>query len=246
MLKTDKKHFLNIAIIGASGALGQEFVRQLAANENTKTIFAFSRSKTKFNLSNVESHLIDIENENSIELAANLASKNSSLDVVIVASGLLHDKNLNPEKSLRDLSQEKFHRLFSINAVAPAIIAKYFLPKLTKDTNSIFASLSARVSSISDNSLGGWYSYRASKAALNMILKNASIEIKRSNKNAIVVGLHPGTVDSNLSKPFQSSVAKDKLFTAEFSVQNLLKIMADLSPLDSGNLFDFNGKKIDF
>ena len=195
---------------------------------------------------NKQSFFIDIEDEESIKSAANKASKDVKIDMVIVATGMLHDANINPEKSLRDLSKEKFHQLFSINTIAPAIIAKHFLPKLNKDSKSIFAALSARVGSISDNQLGGWYSYRASKSALNMVLKNASIEIGRSNKTAIVVGLHPGTVDSELSKPFQNAVSKEKLFTAKYSVQKLLEVMDSLTPSDSGDILDFNRIKIDF
>jgi NAD(P)-dependent dehydrogenase (short-subunit alcohol dehydrogenase family) len=162
---------LNITIIGASGSLGSEFVSQLAKDKEVKSIFAFSRSEIEFNSHKVESHFIDIEDEESIKTAANKASKDKNIDMVIVATGMLHDHDINPEKSLRELSKEKFTQLFSINTIAPAIIAKHFLPKLNKNSKSIFAALSARVGSITDNKLGGWYSYRASKAALNMVLK---------------------------------------------------------------------------
>lgn len=240
---SDKK--LNIAIIGAGGALGGEFVRQLSKSEKTGSIFAFSSSNLDFESEKVQTDFINIEDEESIKAAANKASKDNALDMVIVAIGMLHDQELMPEKSLRDLSKEKFIKLFSVNTIAPAIIAKHFLPKLNKESQSIFAAISARVGSISDNHLGGWYAYRASKTALNMVLKNSSIEIKRSNKNAIIIGLHPGTVDSNLSKPFQSSVKKEKLFTAQHSVEMLLKVLENLNPSNSGFIFDFNGIKID-
>ncbi len=237
---------LNIAVIGSSGGLGFEFVNQLSQENNVKSIFAFSRSEVDFNNKKVKSFFINIEDEESVKLAASQASKDADIDIVIVATGMLHSENINPEKSLKDLSREKFNKLFSINTIAPAIIAKHFLPKLNKNSRSIFAALSARVGSISDNILGGWYSYRASKSALNMILKNASIEIARSNKNAIIIGLHPGTVDSKLSKPFQSAVNKNKLFTAQYSVQKLLNALQEVTVHDSGNVIDFNGIKIDF
>lgn len=238
---------LNIAIIGANGAIGGQFVKTLAKNYEPKSIYAFSRSKIDFGLKNVHSHFINVEDEESIEEASKIASQNSKIDLVIVAIGILHDANLQPEKSLRDLDQEKFQKIFAINTIAPAIIAKHFLPKLNKENNAIFAALSARVGSISDNHLGGWYAYRASKAALNMLLKNCSIELKRSNKNAIILGLHPGTVDSNLSKPFQTAVKTEKLFTPEFCIQNLIKnVLNQKTPQDSGNIFDFNGLKIEF
>ncbi|MFT6333015.1 MAG: NAD(P)-dependent dehydrogenase (short-subunit alcohol dehydrogenase family) [Lentimonas sp.] len=245
-----QKENLNIAVIGASGSLGEMFVRKLAANSQTKSIFAFSRSETEFENRKVESHFIDIEDEESIKSAATIVSENAKIDMVIVATGMLHGKNngqdFGPEKSLRDLSKEKFQKIFSINTIAPAIIAKHFLPKLNRETKSVFAAISARVGSISDNHLGGWYSYRASKSALNMILKNASIEIARSNKNAVIIGLHPGTVDSKLSKPFQGAVQEEKLFTPEYSVTKLLEVIENSSPADSGNVIDFNGLKIEF
>lgn len=237
---------LNVAVIGAGGGLGSEFVRQFATDEKVKSIFAFSQSALAFHSPKVEENVIDIQDEDSIKAAANKASKDANIDIVIVAIGMLHDQKINPEKSLRELSQEKFNQLFNINTIAPAIIAKHFLPKLNKNSKSVFAALSARVGSISDNHLGGWYAYRASKAALNMVLKNASIEIGRSNKQAIIIGLHPGTVDSKLSKPFQSAVAKEKLFTAQYSVQKLLEVISNLNQSDSGDVIDFNGIKIDF
>lgn len=237
---------LNIAIIGASGSIGSEFVKQLAQDEQVKSIFAFSRLKTEFENSKIQSCLIDIEDEESVKLCANKASAKSNLDIVIVATGMLHDQNIQPEKSLKDLSKEKFEKLFSINTIAPAIIAKHFLPKLNKERKSVFSAISARVGSISDNHLGGWYAYRASKSALNMILKNASIEINRSNKNAIIIGLHPGTVDSKLSKPFQGAVKQEKLFTPKYSVEKLLQVIKNAKPSDSGNLIDFNGITIEF
>ncbi|MFT6105994.1 MAG: NAD(P)-dependent dehydrogenase (short-subunit alcohol dehydrogenase family) [Rickettsiales bacterium] len=241
-----QKENLNIAIIGASGSLGEMFVKQLAQNPQTKSIFAFSRSKTDFDNEKTTSHFIDIEDEESIKSAVDIASENAKLDMVIVATGMLHNQDFGPEKSLRDLSKEKFQKLFNVNTIAPAIIAKHFLPKLNRERKSVFAAISARVGSISDNHLGGWYSYRASKSALNMVLKNASIEIGRSNKNAVIIGLHPGTVDSKLSKPFQGAVSQEKLFTPEYSVEKLLEVIENSSPKDSGKIIDFNGVKIEF
>jgi NAD(P)-dependent dehydrogenase (short-subunit alcohol dehydrogenase family) len=236
---------LNIAIIGASGAIGAEFVNQYAKNSNN-IIHAFSRSEVSFAHNNVKTHFIDIENETSIKDAAEISTIDTELDIVIVATGMLHNNDIMPEKSLKDLSADKFQKLFSINTIAPAIIAKHYLPKLKKDKKSLFAALSARVSSVSDNRLGGWYAYRSAKAALNMVLKNSAIEIARTNKNAVIVGLHPGTVDSNLSKPFQSFVKPEKLFTAEYAVTELISVLNGLETSDSGNLYDFHGLKIDF
>ena len=156
----------------------------------------------------------------------------------------MHDQGLMPEKSLRDLSVEKFHRVFEANAIIPALIAKYFLLKLNKENSSIFAALSARVGSISHNQLGGWYAYRALKAALKMIIENAAIEVGRRNKQAIVVVLHSVTVNSDLSKQFQVNVADGKLFTAEYPAKKILDVLKNLSPKQTGKYFAWDGQEI--
>ena len=207
-------------------------------------VHAFSRSQKKSDAENIVHHTINYNDEVSIQQAASQASKEAPLDIVIVATGILFDGNITPEKSLRELSAKKFLRLFEVNTILPALIAKHFLPKLNKQDRSIFAALSARVGSVSDNKLGGWYSYRASKSGLNMIIKNAAIEINRQNKNAIIVGLHPGTVDSNLSKPFQGNVPDGKLFTPDHSVKRLLDVLGNLTPESSGRCFSWDGKEV--
>lgn len=238
---------LNIAIVGASGALGSAVVDLLTLNEQVDKIFALSRSDTYFPSSKVHSYFIDIEQEESIDSAAKLIQQQCpKLDRVLVLSGFLHDAYIMPEKSLRDLSAEKFQKLFAINAIGPALVAKYFLPMLCRDRKSVFAALSARVGSISDNRLGGWYAYRASKAALNMLLKNLSIEIARKNKQAIVLGLHPGTVDSALSQPFQQNVPEGKLFTPEYAAQQLITVIEQRTVKDTGLCFAWDGQEIHY
>lgn len=225
----------NISILGASGAIGRALTKLLSEKYPNASMFAFSRNGQ---------HSIDYSREDSIAKAAELATEEKPLDLVIVANGILHEDSLMPEKSLRDLSAEKFHRIFEVNTITPALISKYFLPKLNKEHPSIFAALSARVGSISDNHLGGWYAYRASKAALNMIIKNTAIEVGRSNKHAMIVGLHPGTVDSYLSKPFQGNVASGKLFTPDYSAEKLLEVLENLSPAQTGKCFAWDGKEV--
>lgn len=225
----------NIAIVGSSGAIGGAFVKRLSQKYPHANLYAFSR-KSKCP--------IDYKNEGSIAEAANLASKHGPLDLVIVANGILHDGDIMPEKSLKELTAAKFHHLFEVNTIMPTLIAKHFIPKLNKQYQAIFAALSARVGSISDNQIGGWYSYRASKAALNMVIKNISIEIGRRNKSSIIVGLHPGTVDSNLSKPFQSNVPDKKLFTPDYSTRKMLEVIEGLTPNQSGKCFSWDGKEI--
>lgn len=225
----------NIAVIGSSGAIGSAFAKLLSERYPDAGLRAFSRTGER---------RIDYAREESINEAANLASRDGPLDLVIVVNGILHDGDITPEKSLRELSAEKFHRLFEVNTIIPALIAKHFLPKLNREYPAKFAALSARVGSISDNQLGGWYAYRASKAALNMVIKNAAIEIGRINKQAIVAGLHPGTVDSNLSKPFQRNVPAGKLLTPSYSAQKLLAVLEGLTPDQSGKCFAWDGKEI--
>lgn len=166
------------------------------------------------------------------------------IDIIIVATGILHGDNLSPEKSLRDLDMESFQQVFAINTFGPALIAKHFLPLLPKNKKSVFAAISARVGSIDDNRLGGWYAYRASKAALNMILKNTSVEMGRKYKNLAAIGLPPGTVDTHLSEPFQGNVQPDKLFSAEYSAKCLIRVIDNASASDSGNVYAWDGQKI--
>ena len=135
-------------------------------------------------------------------------------------------------------------RSFSVNAIGPALVAQAFLPLMAKDNKTVFAALSARVGSISDNRLGGWYSYRASKAALNQYLRTAAIEQRRRWPQCVVVGLHPGTVDTPLSKPFQKNVPKDGLFTPSQSAERLLDVIDRLQPADTGHLFAYDGNRI--
>ena len=236
--------FKNVVVLGANGKIGQSFINQLKKLNEIESIYAFSRSQTNFNSQKVQSFKLNYENEEEIKNAAIKASKKNSIDLVIVANGILHDKFTFPEKKLNDLSIEKFQKLFFVNTILPAIFAKHFLPYLSKNNFSTFAVMSARVGSITDNRLGGWYSYRASKAALNMIIKTLSIEIGRTRKNAIIIGLHPGTVDSPLSKPFQNNIPNNKLFTPDYSIKNLLNVISELSPNDSGKVFAWDGKEI--
>jgi NAD(P)-dependent dehydrogenase (short-subunit alcohol dehydrogenase family) len=233
----------NIVIVGASGGLGSAFVK-VFADDPTNIVHAFSRSKLENKLVNVNYGRVDFLDEESIRQAAEQSAQTGALDCVIVATGMLHDGDLMPEKSLRDLNAESFQRSFFANTIGPALVAKHFLPKLQRNQRSVFAALSARVGSIGDNRLGGWYAYRASKAALNMLIKTASIEIARRQKQAIVVGLHPGTVDTSLSQPFQQRVPSDKLFDADYSARQLVKVLQGLAAEDSGKVFAWDGSEV--
>ena len=238
----------NIAIIGATGGIGQAFMEHYAAGKETQCIYACARSPLKYvdEDSRIISINLDYEQPDSIEAAAEEITARS-LDMIIAATGILHaegDPPLQPEKSLRDINAEQLQRVLAINTIGPALLLRHFLPLLKKDSRAVFALLSARVGSISDNRLGGWYSYRASKAALNMLIKTASIETRRTNKQAIIVGLHPGTVDSQLSKPFQARVPENKLFTAAQSAAYMANVLGSVDIEDTGKCFAWDGKEV--
>ena len=241
----DKFKFKNVVIIGGNGAIGNAFVNNLISKDEVKNIFVFSRSSQTYKNPKIKTSSINLINENSIKEASIVSSSKGPLDLVILSTGILHNNIVIPEKSLKELSHKKMLEVFLVNTFGPAIVFKYFLPLLTKDKTSVFAALSARVGSISDNQLGGWYSYRASKAALNMMIKTASIEIRRKNQNSILIGLHPGTVKSRLSKPFQKNIEKSKLFSPEYSASKLLDIINNLNLDDTGNIIAWDGKKIE-
>jgi NAD(P)-dependent dehydrogenase (short-subunit alcohol dehydrogenase family) len=233
---------MKIAIFGSSGTIGAAMTRRYQHHYPEFEIHTFSRQQDQ---SNRFHHTIDYTDELSIKTAAEISFQNIPFDIIFVATGLLQEgADLQPEKSLRDLSIEKFQRIFAANSVFPALVAKHYLPLLPRDRRGVFAALSARVGSISDNQLGGWYAYRASKAALNMILKNAAIEAARRCKLSVVVGLHPGTVDSSLSKPFQGNVREGKLFGPEYAADHLIRVIDNLTPDQSGKCFAWDGSEI--
>ena len=232
-----------ITIIGSSGALGRAFVEQYANAFPQAKIHAFSRTPTAQH-PNVSAHAIDYADEASIAKAAELASADGPIDLVIVATGILHDDSVQPEKSLRDLNAENFQHIYAANTIFPALVAKHFLPKLNRGERSVFAVLSAWAGSVTHNDTGGWYAYRASKAALNMVLKNASIEVGRRNKQAVIVGLDPGTVDSKLSEPFKKYIPSEKLFSAELATQKLVAVIDGLNPADTGKCFTYDGSEV--
>jgi NAD(P)-dependent dehydrogenase (short-subunit alcohol dehydrogenase family) len=183
----------------------------------------------------------------SIANAAATVGADGPLDLVLIATGVLSDGDtLTPEKTWRDFSAEAFAHAFAVNATGPALIAKHFLPLLARDRRSVFAALSARVGSIEDNRLGGWAAYRASKAALHQIIRTCAIELARKNKGAICVALHPGTVDTALSAPFQRGVSADQLFAPKQSARHLLRVVDSLQVSDSGNAFAWDGARIPF
>ena len=232
----------NIIIFGITGAIGNAVLTNFSKAYPNANIYGISQKERASKLANVNYLQANYSDEKSIEALASNFDKN--LDLVFVATGILHTETVSPAKSLRQISITNFEQIFAANTIFPALVAKYFTPKLNKTSKSVFASISARVGSISDNRLGGWYAYRMSKAALNMFTKTASIELARSNKNAIIINLHPGTVDSELSKPFQANVPNGKLFTPAYSASKLIEVIEGLKLEDSGKCFDWDNKEI--
>ena len=235
---------LRCAVFGASGGIGAALVSQLAARSDVTEVHALARKPLQTG-AKVHTHTFDLADESTI--AAACATIGGPLDLVIVATGrLVRDNGDGPEKSWRALNADAMAEMFAINAIGPALIGKHCAPLLRKGEKSVFAAISAKVGSIADNRLGGWHSYRASKAALNMMVRNFAIELGRSNPAAIAVTLHPGTVDTPLSRPFQRNVPAEKLFTAEQSATYLLGVIDGLLPSDAGTLKSWDGSTLPF
>ena len=226
-------------VIGASGGIGRALADALVERGGHDQVVALSRRQPE-GWSGVHVPL-DLTDEAMIAAGADRLHALGVPWTVIVASGILHEGAIQPEKSYRTLSAETLQRLFAVNSIGPALVAKHLLPKMPRGERSVFAVLSARVGSIGDNRLGGWYGYRASKAALNMMVKSLAIEHRRSHPQAICVALHPGTVATSLSGPFARS--RDTLTPAQ-SAEAVLKVLDGLAPEQSGGFFAWDGQPI--
>ena len=198
-------------------------------------VYGFSRATDPNNNIISEKYLKD--------LSYKFIEQNIKIKIFINAIGFLHDNYYSPEKKLQDINLEYMKKCFEINTIPTALMIKYFCPAMIKEEKSIFASISAKVGSISDNYLGGWYGYRASKAALNQIIKTSSIEQKRLNKNLIMVSVHPGTVNTKLSSPF---IGKRKVQTPSEAATKIINLLETLTLKDSGLFFDYNKNIIPF
>jgi NAD(P)-dependent dehydrogenase (short-subunit alcohol dehydrogenase family) len=218
-------------VIGASGGIGQAFDGLLNRSERFTRVVGFSRPA------------LDLTSEPSVAAAAaEVAEDSLPVRLVVVATGFLHGGGMSPEKSWRDLDPEQMAHAFAVNTIGPALVMKHFLPLLPRAGKSVFAALSARVGSIGDNRLGGWYSYRASKAALNQFVRTASVELRRRHPEAICVALHPGTVNTRLSAPFAK--AGLEVGPPGLAAGQLLDCLDRLGPGDSGKFFDHRGERV--
>jgi NAD(P)-dependent dehydrogenase (short-subunit alcohol dehydrogenase family) len=241
-------------VVGASEGIGLALARQLAAHEGVSQLFLASRRATRSepldalrqsSAGRVALLPCDLNDESSIAgLGSAIGAAGGGLNLVINTAGLLHEAGLAPEKTVRQVTLANLQRAFATNAFGPILLARDLLAHLATKEPVVFASLSARVGSIGDNRLGGWYAYRASKAAQNQLLRSFAIELARLNRRAIVLSLHPGTVETALSQPFSGSTAATSRFTPEFAAARLLEVIAARSTADSGGFFAWDGQPI--
>lgn len=249
---------MTVALIGASGGIGRAFLSHLLSSGKCRRIYAFSRTPEAIlqnqitpEAANTEliPHYASYDEPETIKAAADAIKE--PINLLIIATGLLHEgtghsepHSIWPEKDWADLDAASLVRNFEINSIGPALILRHFLPRLARDERAVAAALSARIGSISDNRIGGWYGYRAAKAALNMLIKSASIELKRKNKNASLIALHPGTVDTALSAPFQKGLRDGQLQTAADATAKMLTVIDQMTPANSGKLYAYDGAEI--
>jgi NAD(P)-dependent dehydrogenase (short-subunit alcohol dehydrogenase family) len=231
---------MKIILTGGSGGIGQAFVRQLAERPDVQGIHAtYHRNKPEFSHSKVTWHPLDITDEPAIHA---WSAELGEVDWLINAAGMLHRPDRGPEKSIQQFDPDFFIENMRTNAMPSLLLAKHVQAKFKHGRPAIFAAVSARVGSIEDNRLGGWVSYRSSKAALNMCLKTLAIEWQRTLPNVTVAALHPGTTDTALSAPFQRHVPKGQLFSPDQSADYMLKVLAAIKPGDSGQFRAFDGE----
>ncbi|WP_068088643.1 SDR family NAD(P)-dependent oxidoreductase [Polycladidibacter stylochi] len=249
-------------VVGGLGGIGSAIVKQLKSypsclntvhEQSNICRFSWHVAATSRQLKQQESESLadeiiplELTSEESIAQASLHLQRSGKIDLCVVATGVLQTEQIRAEKCLNDLTEENLKHVLAVNAVGPALVLKHFAPLLNYNQTPIMAFISARVGSISDNQLGGWYSYRMSKAALNMLVRCANIELQRRHKHSVmVVGLHPGTVETPLSAPFARSIPKDKLFTADYAAAHLLNCLEHLTAEDGGNCFAYDGSLIE-
>ena len=220
-------------VIGATGGIGNALMQALAQDGAYNAVIGLSRSSTP---------PLELTSEASIATAAAFVAGKGTPRLIIDATGVLESETIKAEKSWRELDAAQMAQSFAINAIGPALVMKHFLPLLPREGSAVFATLSAKVGSIGDNRLGGWYSYRASKAALNQLVRTAAIELTRRSPNAICVALHPGTVDTGLSASFAKTGLDVQ--TPELAAQQLLAVIRGLATGDNGGFFDYKGETI--
>ena len=244
----------NVLIVGASQGIGLGFVSKLLQDGRSAKIYATYRCQVSAaELLTLKSEYpekiccleVDVTDEGQIsQAAACIGEEVGKLHLVINCAGILHEGSIQPEKSLKQINPDRLLRYFQVNSVSSLLLAKHLLPLFRHGEKSLLAAISAKVGSIGDNQLGGWYGYRASKAALNMFMRNVAIEYRRTSPQTIVVMLHPSTTDTRLSKQKQKNVPAGKLFSVERTVSQLLEVMENLDEGDSGHFFSWDGSRL--
>lgn len=219
-------------MIGATGAIGAALVDQLERDPRCATVLGLGRTSQP---------ALDFNDESSIEQAAAAIRLQGPLHLVVMATGSLHGPHGMPEKRMAELRYAHMEALFRVNTFGPALVLSHFAPLLDRSQRSVLAVLSAKVGSIGDNRLGGWYSYRASKAALNMMLKTAAIEVQRTHPLAVLAALHPGTVNSALSAPFRGAEIGRPAVQA---AAELLSVLDGLEPEQTGGFWAYDGQRL--
>ncbi len=238
-------------IVGGGQGIGLGFVRHLLTQNDIGSVYAtYRRVESAAELLAIDDpklHCLQMDITDEAQIATviqAIQTETKTLHYAINSAGVLHEGEMQPEKSLRHINSEQLLRYFQVNSIGAMLLFKQVQPLLKHDARSILATISAKVGSIGDNEIGGWYGYRASKAALNMFIRTSSIEYKRTCPNAILVALHPGTTDTRLSLPFQRNVPPEKLFSVDRTVSQLFTVMDGLTPTDSGEFFSWDGSKI--
>lgn len=234
---------IRAVVVGSSGVIGQSFVKHLLSTPEVEHVQGFSRSKCDIKHDKFENHAIDLTDEDTI-IKAKQSLKPYHL--IIIATGMLHQDHVQPEKRYQDIDSKTLMTCYTVNTIGPMLVAKHFLEKMHHGNKSVCAFLSAKVGSIEENHLGGWYGYRSSKSALNMHMKSLSIEIQRFHPQSIIVSLHPGTVKSGLSKPFSHNLNPDQLFEPDFATMKLLRIINGLEKQHNGGFISHDGTTIPF
>jgi NAD(P)-dependent dehydrogenase (short-subunit alcohol dehydrogenase family) len=245
---------LTAFIAGASRGIGLAFARHLAAGGQARRIWAGCRAPSSASalaalaaeFDSIRVLPTDVTDETTLAAAAAaVAGEAEPLQLVVNCAGFLHrPEGPQPERRLSDVRAEWLMESFAVNAAGPLLLARHLEPALPRRDRAVFASLSARVGSIGDNRLGGWYAYRGAKAAQNMFLKTLSIELARRARGTICVALHPGTTDTELSRPFQGGVPEGKLFSPARAADQLLRVIDELQPADTGKFIAWNGERI--
>ncbi|NJR67883.1 MAG: SDR family NAD(P)-dependent oxidoreductase [Synechococcales cyanobacterium CRU_2_2] len=252
--KIDRTAPATALVVGASQGIGLGFVKLLLEDTAIAKIYATYRKPetaqalmalSQWGGDRLVLLKMDVTDEAQIESGIqHIQAAGDKLHVAIYCVGMLHDHQFQPEKSLRSLNKDQLLRYFEVNAIGAGLLAKHLMAVFRHEEPSIFATISAKVGSIGDNQLGGWYGYRASKAALNMLMKTAALEYARRCPNTQVILLHPGTTDTRLSQPFQRNVPPEKLFTIDRTVQQLWKVLSQIEPGETGQFLSWDGSEL--